>query len=170
VAWTSDEESAIYYHLRDYKAMIEVSRKKEASNPNDWLGHYFVGVGYEGLGQQLEAISEYQKAVELSHGDTDPTAALAHAYAASGRRPDAEKILSDLLRRSKTNYVSPYMIATIYAGLDDKERAFEFLEKAYQERSSDIPYFLKADLRLDTLRSDLRFQDLLRRVGLPRAA
>jgi len=58
------------------------------------------------------------------------------------------------------------MIATIYAGLDDKDRAFEFLEKAYQERSSDVIYFLKADLRIDTLRSDPRFQDLRRRVGL----
>jgi len=60
------------------------------------------------------------------------------------------------------------MIATIYAGLGAKGRAFEFLEKAYQEKSPDIPYFLKADLRLDPLRSDPRFAELLRKVGLPR--
>jgi hypothetical protein len=78
-----------------------------------------------------------------------------------------EKILRDLLQRSKTKYVSPYMIATIYAGLGDKNKAFEFFEKAYQERSPDIPWFLKADLRIDNLRSDPRFQDLLHRVGLP---
>jgi Tfp pilus assembly protein PilF len=165
--WTFGIESAIYYQLRDYKTMSEVNRKFVASNPSGWLGHYFLGVGYDGSGQQLEANPEYQKAVELSEGDTDPTAALAHAYAASGRRSEAEKILSDLSRQSKTNYVSPYMIATIYPGLGDKDRAFEFLEKAYQEKSPDIPYFLKADLRLDTLRSDPRFQDLVRRVGLP---
>jgi hypothetical protein len=58
------------------------------------------------------------------------------------------------------------MIATIYAGLGDKNEAFNFLEKAYQERSPDIPYFLKADLRLDPLRSEPRFRDLVRRVGL----
>jgi hypothetical protein len=58
-------------------------------------------------------------------------------------------------------------IRSIYAGLGEKDKAFEFLEKAYQERSPDIPYFLKADLRIDNLRSDPRFQDLLRRVGLP---
>ena len=155
------------YHLRDYVPMVEDGRKFVAVNRDFWPGYYFVGVAYEGSGRLLEAIPEYQKAVELSGGDTDPTAALAHAYAASGRRPDAEKILSDLLRQSKTNYVSPYMIATIYAGLGDKDRAFEFLERAHQERSPDIPYFLKADLRLDTLRSDPRFQNLLRRVGLP---
>jgi len=59
------------------------------------------------------------------------------------------------------------MIGTVYAALGDKDRAFEFLEKAYQEKSPDVAYFIKADLRIDNLRSDPRFQDLLRRVGLP---
>jgi tetratricopeptide (TPR) repeat protein len=85
---------------------------------------------------------------------------------AMGRKAEAEKILRDLLPESKKDYVFPYMIATIYAGLGDKVRAFEFLEKAYQEKSPDIPYFLKADLRVDALRSDPGFQDLMRRVGL----
>ena len=132
-----------------------------------WLTHYWFAVGYEGTGQRREAIPEYQKAVDLSQGDTDPTAGLVHAYAAIGQRANAEKILRELLANSKTRYVSPYMIATIYAGLGDKDRAFEFLEKAYNERSSDIPYFIKADLRIDNLRSDPRFADLLRRIGLP---
>jgi eukaryotic-like serine/threonine-protein kinase len=165
--WTLHVESQIYYLQRDYKAMVEAGRQSVASNPGSWLGHYFLAVGYEGSGQRLEAIPEYQKAVELSQGDTDPTAGLAHAYAVSGQRASAEKILRELLQKSKTSYVSHYMIGTIYAGLGDKNRAFEFLEKAYQERSPDIPYFLKADLRIDNLRSDPRFQDLVRRVGLP---
>jgi hypothetical protein len=59
------------------------------------------------------------------------------------------------------------MIATVYAGLGEKNKAFEYLEKAYQERSSDLPYFLKADLRIDSLRSDPRFQDLMRRMNFP---
>jgi len=59
------------------------------------------------------------------------------------------------------------MIATGYASLGQKDKAFVYLEKAYQERSSDLPYFLRADLRIDGLRSDPRFQDLVRRVGLP---
>jgi tetratricopeptide (TPR) repeat protein len=83
-----------------------------------------------------------------------------------GKQDEAEKILHDLLEQSQNSYVSPYMIATIYAGLGDKEKAFSFLEKAYQERSPDVPYFLKADLRLDPLRSDPRFQGLMHRVGL----
>jgi Flp pilus assembly protein TadD len=151
--------------LRDYRAMLDTSRKTVALNPDNWVGHYFLAVAYDGL--NLEAIPEYQKAVELSEGDTDPTAGLAHAYASVGQRANAEKILRDLLHKSKTSYVSPYMIGSIYAGLGDKNKAFDFLEKAYQERSPDIPWFLKADLRIDSLRSDPRFQDLVCRVGLP---
>ena len=60
------------------------------------------------------------------------------------------------------------MIATIYAGLGDKNKAFEFLEKAYQERSSDLPYFIRSDLRVDNLRSDPRFLDLLNRMDFPK--
>jgi tetratricopeptide (TPR) repeat protein len=160
-------ECGIYYHQRDYKTLMDVSSKFVNRNPDKWDGHYFLAVGYEGLSRHADAVSEYQKAIELSHGDTDAIAGLAHAYAAMGRRAEAEKILSDLLRQSKRNYVSPFMIATIYAGLGNKNKAFAFLENAYQERSPDIPYFLKADLRLDGLRSDPRFQDLLRRMNFP---
>jgi len=155
------------YQLRDYKPLMESSRQFVASSSNAWLAYYWLGVGYEGSGQAREAIPEYQKAVELSQGDSDLTAALAHAYAATGRRAEAQKILQEWLRQSESKYVSPYMIGTVYASLGDKEKAFEYLEKAYQEKSSDLPYFLRADLRIDSLRSDPRFQDLLRRMNFP---
>jgi len=159
-------ESGVYYHQRDYKTLVEVSRKFVTVNPDAWPGRYFLAIGYDGLGRGSDAVPEYQKAVELSHGDTDTVAGLAHGYITIGKRGEAEKILHDLLEQSQKSYVSPYMIATIYAGLGDKERALSSLEKAYQERSPDVPYFLKADLRLDPLRSDPRFQDLMHRVGL----
>jgi tetratricopeptide (TPR) repeat protein len=165
--WSSIAESVTYFHQRDYKPMVELSRRVTFLNPGIWQGHYFLAVGYEGSGQRLEAIPEYQKAVELSQGDQDPTSALAQAYATTGRRAEAQKILHEWLHQSETSYVSPYMIATVYAGLGDKEKAFRYLEKAYQERSSDLPYFLKADLRMDSLRSDPRFQDLMRRMNFP---
>jgi TolB-like protein/DNA-binding winged helix-turn-helix (wHTH) protein/Flp pilus assembly protein TadD len=160
-------ESAAYYQLRDYQSLAEASRMGVISYPNEWVEHHSLGVGYEGIGKRLEAISEYQKAIEMSNGNLDPVASLAHAYAVIGRRAEAKKILRDLGRKSKSSYVSPYMIATIYAGLGEKDRAFEFLEKAYRERDPDISWFLKADLRIDNLRSDRRFQALLRRVGFP---
>jgi len=161
-------ESVINYHLRNYKALTEIGRAFVAQNSNDWLAHYWLGVGYQGSGQMLQAISEYQKAVELSQGDSDPTAALAHACAAVGRRAEAQKILREWLRQSETSYVSPYMIAAVYAGLGGKDKAFEYLEKAYQERSSDLSYFLRADLRMDSLRSDPRFHSLMRRIDFPK--
>jgi TolB-like protein/Tfp pilus assembly protein PilF len=161
-------EAVINYHLRNYKALIEIGRAFVAHNSNEWLAHYWLGVGYEGSGETPQAIPEYQKAVELSQGDSDTTAALAHAYAATGRKADAQEILHKWLRQSETSYVSPYMIATVYAGLAGKDEAFEYLEKAYKERSPDLPYFLRADLRIDSLRSDPRFQDLMRRMNFPK--
>ncbi len=161
------EDGLIYYQLREYQPMLEAMRKYVASLPRNWLGRYLLGVAYEGSGQVQHAIPEYQKAVELSGNDNDPTAALAHSYAHIGQRAEAEKIQRELLEQSKNGYVSPYMIATVYAGLGDKDRAFEFLERAYNERSADLSYFLKADLRIDTLRTDPRFQDLVNRMGFP---
>ena len=160
-------KSVINYHLRNYKALIEIGRAYVARASNFTLAHLWLGVGYEGSGQPRDAIPEYQKAIELSQGDSDPTAALAHAYATTGRKAEALKILREWQRQSQTSYVSPYMIATVYAGLGDKDKAFEFLEKAYQERSPDLPYFLRADLRVDSLRSDPRFQDLMHRMNVP---
>ena len=157
----------VYYHLRDYKSLVEAAEKSVAKNPGNWSSHYFLAVGYEGSGRQAQAIPEYQRAVELSQRDSDAMAGLAHANAAIGKRAEAEKILVELQRQAKGTYVSPYMIAVIYSGLGQNDKAFEFLEKAYQERSPDIAYFLKADLRLDPLRPDPRFQDLLRRVNFP---
>lgn len=160
-------EAGTFYQLRDWPRLVEASRRGIASNPNEWVEHYNLAVGYEGTKKFLEAVFEYQKAVEISNGDQDATAALAHAYAVIGKRAEAQKILRDLQQKSKTAYVSPYFLATIYAGLGEKDKAFEFLEKAYRERSLEISWHLKADLRVDSLRSDPRFQKLLQRIGFP---
>jgi TolB-like protein/DNA-binding winged helix-turn-helix (wHTH) protein/Flp pilus assembly protein TadD len=159
-------ESAIYYQLRDFDRLVEASRRGIALNPNEWLEHFYLGVGYEGTGKRLEAISEYQKAVALSGGDQDAAVTLAHAYAGVGRRSETQKILRDLEQKSTKVYVSPYLIATLHATLGDKDAAFKFLEKAYLEKSMQISWDLKADLRIDNLRSDPRYEKLLRRVGL----
>lgn len=165
--FTPVQESGVYYHQRDYKSLVEASEKSVAAYPNGWWSHYFLATGYEGSGRPAQAIPEYKRAVELSEADTDTMAGLAHAYVASGKRNEAEQILRELQARSKTDYVSPYMIGVIYAGLGNKDKAFEFLEKAYKEKSPDVAYFLKADQRIDSLRSDLRYIDLLRRMNFP---
>ena len=162
------QQAGVYYHQRDYTSLVEAGQKSVTAYPNIWQSHYFLAVGYEGSGRPAQAIPEYRRGVELSEADTDPIAGVAHASALAGKRIEAEKILRELQTQSKTQYVSPYMIAVIYAGLGNKNKAFEFLEKAYKEKSPDLTYFLKADLRIDPLRSDLRFQDLLHRMNFPK--
>ena len=160
-------ESGVYYQLRDYPALLEATRRGVVSNPKEWLEHYYLGIGYEGTGKKLEAVAEYQKALELSSGDQDAAASLAHAYVGIGRRAEAEEILHELDQKSKTSYISPYLIATIYAALDNKGKAFAYLEKAFQEKALDMTWHLKADARIDNLRSDPRFQSLWQRTGFP---
>jgi len=158
-------ESATYYELQDYPNLIESSRRGLLLDPNDSVQHFNLGVGYEATGKVEEAISEYQKANKIS-GDSRSAVALAHAYSAAGKKAEAEKILRDLERKAKHTAASPYTMATIYAGLGENDKAFEFLEKAYSEKSLDIPSSLKADFLLDSLRPDPRFQTILRRLGL----
>ena len=163
-----DNLAGLHYHLREYRELAETSQKAVDFSPGDWSRHYFLGSGYLGMGRNSDAISEFQKAVELSQNDIDTVAALAYAFTKVGKTPEARKILGDLQKQSRTIYISPYIV--IWAGLGDKDKAFEFLEKSFSEKSTDLAYFVKADLRLDTLRSDSRFSALLRRMALVRAS
>ena len=158
-------ESMAYYELQDYPGLIQASKRGLLLDPKDAFQHYTLGVGYEGTGKVQEAISEYQKAIQMS-GGPQSVVALAHAYSTAGKKAEAEKILHDLQRKSKETSASPYTMATIYAGLGDNDKAFDFLEKAYSEKSFDISSSLKSDLVLDSLHRDPRFQNLLGRIGL----
>jgi adenylate cyclase len=93
-------------------------------------------------------------------------AALAHTLGTAGRRVEAGQVLDDLTRQAKQKYVAPYFFAGIHVGLGENDRALEYLEKAYEEHSNWLIY-LHIDPSVDGLRDDPRFQDLLRRVGLP---
>jgi len=134
-------------------------------NPNRLGAFISLGKAYEQKGMYAEAIAAFQKANSLDINTPDVTAFLAHAYAVSGKRGEAMKLLEELKDLSKQRYVFPSFIALIYTGLGEKDQAFEWLEKAFEERSSWFTD-LKVNLQLDSLRSDPRFQDLLRRVGL----
>jgi TolB-like protein/DNA-binding winged helix-turn-helix (wHTH) protein/Flp pilus assembly protein TadD len=158
-------ESDAYYMLRDYPRLIEASRRALLLDPNGGSQHYNLGAGYEATGRLQEAIAEYRIAIETP-GDDLPrtTVALANAYAALGRKADAEKMLRDLERSPKAA-ASAYTMATIYAGLGENKKAMQSLDRAASERSFDVAR-LTSDLSLDSLRSDPRFQDLLRRLRL----
>jgi tetratricopeptide (TPR) repeat protein len=159
-------ELAVYFQLRDWERVVETGVREAASDPNEWTVHANLGAGYEGTGKLPEAIAEYQKAIELSNGNVDAIASLGHAYAVVGNRGEAEKILRELEQKVTKAQASPYLPATIYAGLGNKDRAFDLLEEAYRDKSLDVAWILKPDPRTDNLRGDPRFQSLLRRVGL----
>ena len=158
-------ETWAYYAMRDYPRLIEAARRGLLLAPKDSFQHYALGVGYEGSGKLPQAISEYQKAIEIS-SDARSTVALAHAYSAAGNKTEAVTILRDLERKSTQSSASAFMMATIYAALGENDKAFAFLEKAYAEKSLEITPFLKSDLAFDNLRSDPRYGRLLHRVGL----
>jgi tetratricopeptide (TPR) repeat protein len=112
-----------------------------------------------------EAIAELRRTVELSDDAPKDVAALGHAYAVSGQRNEAHKALQKLEQLAKRRYVSNYGRALICAGLGENDRALAWLERAFQERSSWMVKLI-VDPRLDPLRGDARFTDLMRRVGL----
>lgn len=119
-----------------------------------------VGWAYEQKGMFPEAISAMEKFFPCS----SRTASMAHALAVWGKRPNAEQLLDQLLNDSKKKYVSAYDIAVVYVGLADRERAFDWLNKAFDEHAGFMLY-IRSDPRLKPLRSDPRFADLVRRLG-----
>jgi len=93
-------------------------------------------------------------------------ALLGHVYAVTGKRGEAQKIIGELNEQSKRMYVDPYFLAQIHTALGDRDKAFQELEKAYEEHSSWLVW-LKVEPKFDSLRSDSRFTNLIQRIGLP---
>jgi TolB-like protein len=156
----------VFYLLRDYDRAIEQAQKTLDLDPNFPVAHRYLGLAYEQKRMFPEAIEELQWATTLSGGSAENVASLAHAYAVANGGAEAQKLLSDLTERSTREYVPSYEISVIHVGLGEKQQAFEWLEKAYEERYHWLN-LMGVDPRLDPLRSDPRFEDLLRRVGLP---
>ena len=159
------------FAARQYDNSIQMAQNLLARVPDDTWEMAILGWDYEQKGMHEQAITEFKKAVELTN-KTSPLfspfylAGLGHAYALAGRRSDAEQVLQGLLERARQSYVSPFDIALIYAALGEKDTAFAWMAKAVAERSTWLVYS-KWEPRLDPLRSDPRFQDLLHRIGLP---
>ena len=156
-----------FYDARQYDQAIEQCQKTLEMDPNFAQAHFTLGQAYEQKARYEEAIAALKKATTLSPGNPFNVSALGHVYAVSGQKSEAMKILDQLKELSRRRYISPHEIAIIYAGLGEKDQAFAWLEKAYADRSWRLP-FLKVEPRFDSLRSDPRFTDLVRRVGLTR--
>jgi TolB-like protein/DNA-binding winged helix-turn-helix (wHTH) protein/Flp pilus assembly protein TadD len=147
-----------------YDESIRQSRKTIEMDPNFALAHNQLGQAYFQKQMYEPAIAELEKSVHLSGGSPTCIANLARAYAASGRRSEAEKLLSDLKRRSSPNASLASQIAVIYVSLGDRDQAMNWLEKGYEERFNPGVLWRPG---FDPLRSDPRFQNLVHRVGLP---
>ncbi len=162
---TSSQLAWILYHARQYDRAIEQAQKTIELAPNFFAARRYLGLAYEQQGRYEEAIAQFQRGVEISNGALLMKAHLGHAYAVAGKKEMARQVLGELLEQAKRSYVSPYLIAVIYAGLGEQDLAFEWLERAYEERAEFIVY-LRADPRLDPLRSEVRFSTLAQRMGL----
>ena len=156
-----------YYWLqRRYDKAIELARKRLELRPTDPMSHAFLGGPYGQLGMHAEAVSEFEKGVSLDPDDLRLKAFLARVYADAGMKTQARKILRELEESQRRRYFHPYHFALIYIGLGEKDKAFAWLERAYAEHSGHMMW-LGVDPWLDPLRSDPRFQDLLRRMNFP---
>jgi len=161
---TADIGQAFYFS-REFDRSIEQLQKTIEMNPNFAPAHTRLGMTYLKKGMYEEAITEHKKATGI---DERPgrVARLGYAYAVAGRRDEAQKVIDDLKeQQSKGRYVSPFHFALIYMGLGDKDQAFVLLEKTCEERS-DMLWDIKLSPKFDSLRSDPRFDALLRRMKL----
>ena len=157
---------ASYFFARQWDPAIEHLRSAQELDPTYWFDPCYLGRAYEQQGKLPEAIAEFQLALEVEKDQTEIWAGLGYAYAVSGKRGEAQKVLDHLKELSAHSDVAPYNVAIIYAGLGDKDQAFAWLERAYKERSYFMAEYLPTDERLDSLRADPRFVSLRRRVGL----
>jgi TolB-like protein len=153
-----------YYFARQPDLCIAQSRKGIELVMHPFWNHFFLGWGYEQKGMYPQAIQALEDSVNRSKQSPVTIWALGHAYAVAGRTADANRLLETLIEQSRKAYVPPYEIGMVYLGLGQKDRTFEWFAKAFEERSGWMAY-LKVDPRLDPVRSDPRFADLLRRVG-----
>jgi len=149
-----------------YDMAIEQLQKTLEIDPNFAHAHFHLGMTYLLKEALADAIAEFQKAVSLSPNVTDYKGGLGYAYAVAGERAEARKLLEELKTRSKQSYVPWFYIAGIYAGLGEKDQAIANLEKAYEQREQGLAV-MKREPMFDPLRSDARFQELLRLMNLP---
>jgi len=145
---------------------IEQLRTTVELDPSFFLAHYRLGLVYEEEGKYDEAVSEFMQVLRLPGGKALGMTALAHTYAVVGKRAEAQKTLDQLLQLSRQQYVAPGLIAIIYVGLGEKDKAFAWLDEADKARDLNVVR-LNIEPRFESLRSDPRFANLVRRIGPP---
>jgi DNA-binding winged helix-turn-helix (wHTH) protein len=153
------------YVARDFQGASEQSWKVLAMEPKFGAAQYTLGLAYAQMGLTEDAIVELRNARTCAGDQPAVLAALAHVYACAGESSEAAGMLGELENLSQRRYVSPYWLGLVYAGLGDRARALQLLDRAYEERDVWLTW-LGVEPRFDVLRTDPRFQELLRNIGL----
>jgi TolB-like protein/Flp pilus assembly protein TadD len=156
----------IYYNARQYDEAIAQGRRIIDQYPTYWLAYIWLGSAYREKKMYKDSLEQFAQASKLSGNHPAITALYGHALALSGDTAGARRALADLRNLSKTRYVSALYFAGIYTGLGEKGTALDWLDKAYKERNDRLVY-LNVDPMADPLRSEPRFQDLMKRLHLP---
>ncbi|HEY6293972.1 MAG TPA: winged helix-turn-helix domain-containing protein [Terriglobia bacterium] len=158
--------AALVLSLAGYhdEAIQQCLKTLEMDPTSFYQTHFVLGASYEVKGLLEQAVRSFQTAVALSNRNPHMLAALGHALATSGRTEEAGQLVDELKQHAREGYVPPFNIAMVYAGLNRKDEAFEWLESAYQDRSIWL-IFLNVHPMFNDLRSDPRFESLVRRIG-----
>ena len=156
----------LLYLTRRYESAVEQYQATLEIDPTHLVARAELGTAFAQDRNFEQAIAEAEQAKNQADENPFALARLGSAYALSGNRAKSEKVIEELGELSKAQYVCPSYLARIYIGLDDKDRAIEWLGKAYEERSTDLVW-LRVEPGFDALRSEPRFQDLLRRMNFP---
>jgi tetratricopeptide (TPR) repeat protein len=156
---------ASLYLARRYGELIDRMRPVADMHPNYHHPHAWLALAYEQTGDWAKAIAHMETAHSV-YGESESLAQLGHIYAMAGRSSEARAVLRKLRDMSRTKYVSAYNVALVHAGLNERDDAFRELSRAREDRGEWFA-FAGVDPRLDPLRTDPRFRDLLRSIGLP---
>jgi TolB-like protein/DNA-binding winged helix-turn-helix (wHTH) protein/Tfp pilus assembly protein PilF len=155
-----------YLYTKQYDRALEQLAKTLELDQDYALAHWYRGLAYEQKKMYPEALREMGRAKDLLPTNLAVQCDIGHVYAVSGDKGSAEKVIAGLKEESAHRYVNQYELGLIYVGLGQSDQAFQSLERAFREHS-DMLVYLKVDPRLDSIRSDSRFADLIRRVGVP---
>ncbi len=154
-----------YYFARQYDRALEQGRKTLDMDPNFGFAYWHRGMVYLQQQKYEEAIAAFRKAINLSGTTTTFISYLGYAHARLGKHREARQMLAQFESQSKRQYISSYFVAMIHLGLGDLDRAFEWLEKAYEERSGFLA-FIKVEPMLDAARGNARFEELVKKMNL----
>lgn len=161
--------SQVAFQARDYRAGLDYAKQAIVLDPEFWIGHMMRGAALEQLGDYASALEALTTAARFSGENSKALSMRAYVLARTGRVDEAQAMLQTLEGVSKSQYVPPYAMALINAGLNDRESVFAWLERAYDVRDVHLIY-LPVDPKWDSYRADLRFEELIVRCGFRRTA